>query len=243
MKRCAPTTPIPVRCSTRRPGWPGRPIGFRRSSPRDASTWRRMEPSPRSPFAKGLWLCGLLVAAAACATARPRLYVSNEASNDISEIDLVTETVRRTIPVGKRPRGIRLSPDQRLLYVAVSGSPRAPPGVDEKTLPPPDRAADGIAVVDLERGAVVRNLATGDDPESFDIDLHGERIFVSNEDAATASLVDIASGKVTRAVPVGAEPEGVRTRPDGKVVYVTSEADNAVFALDAQSGDVLAKME
>ena len=41
--------------------------------------------------------------------------------------------------LGKRPRGIRVSPDRTQLYIALSGSPISPPGVDESKLPPPDR--------------------------------------------------------------------------------------------------------
>src|ERR671923_1192612 len=59
------------------------------------------------------------------------VYVSNEDSNDISVIDARGDTVVATLPVGKRPRGILLSPDGRTVYVALSGSPKASPGIDE----------------------------------------------------------------------------------------------------------------
>src|SRR6476646_6993324 len=76
------------------------------------------------------------------------VYVTNETSGDLTVIDGATLETVATIALGKRPRGLRLSPDSRLLYVALSGSPLAPPGVDESTLPPPDKTADGIGVVD-----------------------------------------------------------------------------------------------
>src|SRR6188768_581831 len=75
----------------------------------------------------------------AAAPAVGRLFVTNESGGDISVVDVGARKVVATIPVGKRPRGIRLSPDGTTLYVALSGSPMAPPGVDEKTLPPPDK--------------------------------------------------------------------------------------------------------
>ena len=64
------------------------------------------------------------------------------------------------LPLGKRPRGVRVSPDAAMLYVALSGSPFAPPGVEEKTLPPPDRSADGIGVVDVRTLRLVRVPST-----------------------------------------------------------------------------------
>src|SRR5262245_18273256 len=77
-----------------------------------------------------------------------KIYVTNENSGDVSVIDSNTNEVVSTIMVGKRPRGIHVSPDKKTLYVALSGSPIAGPGVDEKTLPPADKAADGIGVLD-----------------------------------------------------------------------------------------------
>src|SRR6187399_3499560 len=71
------------------------------------------------------------------------VYVTNEGSNNVSVIDPTTNEVTATVNVGKRPRGIHSSPDGKTLYVALSGSPSAPPGVDESTLPPPDRTLDG----------------------------------------------------------------------------------------------------
>ena len=53
------------------------------------------------------------------------LYVTNERSGDLSVIDIGTERVVATVPLGKRPRGIRASPDGTLLYVALSEIGRA----------------------------------------------------------------------------------------------------------------------
>src|SRR5215831_16642733 len=78
-----------------------------------------------------------------------RLYVSDETGGNIVVIDPVAGQVVDKIAVGKRPRGIRLSRDGKELLVALSGSPIGGPGVDESKLPPPDRTADGIGVVDL----------------------------------------------------------------------------------------------
>src|SRR5687768_16584510 len=71
-----------------------------------------------------------------------RVYVTNEASGDLSVISAKNEVIA-TVKLGKRPRGIHASPDGKTIYVALSGSPMAPPGIDESTLPPPDRSADG----------------------------------------------------------------------------------------------------
>jgi hypothetical protein len=71
------------------------------------------------------------------------------------------------LAVGKRPRGIRVLGDGQHLLVALSGSPIAGPGVDEPKLPPGDRKADGIGLVDLRALKVSRVLRSGTDPEAF----------------------------------------------------------------------------
>jgi YVTN family beta-propeller protein len=184
---------------------------------------------------------GFLVGMIACAwssaaAAAPTLYVSCEDSGEIGVIDVATGTAGAWT-VGKRPRGIVLAGDK--LYVALSGSPKGGPGVDESKLPPPDRAADGIGEYALD-GKRLRMLPSGQDPEAFDLD--GRSLYVSNEETAELSVVDLASAQVRARVKIGGEPEGVRVRPDGKFVYVTSEADNLVFAVDTGKLAVVGKI-
>jgi YVTN family beta-propeller protein len=126
----------------------------------------------------------------------PRIYVTNEVSGDLSVIDSGTRKVIATVPLGKRPRGIHASPDRKTLYVALSGSPIAGPDVDESTLPPPDKSADGIGVFNVAQNKVVRVLPGGSDPENFDVSKDGKQLFISNEDMSAVSFVDIASGTV-----------------------------------------------
>jgi len=163
------------------------------------------------------------------------LYVTNETSGDLTVIDAATLTTVTTIPLGKRPRGIAASPDGSRLYVALSGSPAAPPGVDEKTLPPPDRSADGIGVVDLQAAKLLKVLPSGPDPEQVAVSPDGQRVYVANEDAAQASIVDVESGKIVETYKIGAEPEGVSVEPSSGRVWVTSEQDGAVFVIDLKT--------
>ena len=172
-----------------------------------------------------------------------RIYVTNERSGDLTVIAGGLHQVLTTVPLGSRPRGITVSPDQRQLFVALSGSPPAPPGVDESTLPPPDRAADGIGVVDLVTRQVVTVLHGGTDPEQVSLSADGTRLYVANEDAGTTSVLDVESGEIIATLMVGGEPEGVTTSPDGRFVYVTSEQDNQVSVIDTAANEVIEQFE
>ena len=79
-------------------------------------------------------------------------------------------------------------------------------------------------------------------PEEFDVDPAGGRLFVSNEDTGELSIVDLETGAVVRTVAVGKEPEGVRLRPDRAAVYVTSESEHEVTVVDTTSGAVLSRI-
>src|ERR1700678_2343574 len=76
----------------------------------------------------------------------PRVYVSNEASGDVTVVDVTSGKAIATLPVGKRPRGIQRSPDGARVYVALSGSVAAPPGSNAPPAPS-DPAAHGVGII------------------------------------------------------------------------------------------------
>jgi YVTN family beta-propeller protein len=175
-----------------------------------------------------------------------QIVVSNERSNDVTVISGADYSVVATIPVGKRPRGIHGSPDGKLVYVALSGTPIAAPpqldahgnpifkrgGDDDDNDAESDKTADGIGIVDLAARKLKGKIFAGSDPEEFALSKDGTQIYVSNEDTKSASVVDIAKGKVEHIIPVGQEPEGVAVRPDGKQFYVTCESGGDVYVVE-----------
>ena len=190
------------------------------------------------------------------AAAAYQVFVTNERSGDVTIIDGGDFKVVGTIPVGKRPRGIHVSPDGKTVYVALSGTPiEGPPALDAQGNPilkknskadddddddsKADKSADGIGIVDVAQKKLTGKISAGSDPEEFVLSKDGTRIYVSNEDIKTASVINIASGKVEHIIPVGREPEGVGVTPDGKQFYVTCETGGEVFAIDTASFQVI----
>jgi len=190
---------------------------------------------------------GLAAVLAALALAQPagaeRVYVSNEDDGTVTVIDADRGAAIATIAVGKRPRGLALSPDARLLYIAVSGVPKCPPPITDEECAklPRDAAADGIAVVDTMKLERTRLLTGVSDPERVAVSRDGRRLYVSEEDAARLAVLDAARGRVLATVPVGREPEGVRVSPNGRWVLVTSEEDNTVTIVDTKSSAVVGR--
>jgi YVTN family beta-propeller protein len=192
------------------------------------------------------WPClglGLAWVAFSGAAQAERAYVSNEDEGTVTVIDADRSAAIATIAVGKRPRGLALSPDGKLLYVAVSGMPKCPPPLTDAQCAQLSRApdADGVAVIDTAALARTRVLTGVSDPERVAVSRDGHRLYVSEEDAARLAVLDAARGRLLATVPVGREPEGVRVSPNGRWVLVTSEEDNSVTVIDAASYAVLAK--
>jgi YVTN family beta-propeller protein len=181
-------------------------------------------------FAAHIVIAGAAALAACDRSPGPRVFVTSEDGGTITAIDARSFAVIDTVAVGRRPRGVRVSADGKWLYVALSGSPKAGPGVDEATLPPPDRSADGIGVVDLEDLRLVRTLPSGQDPECFDL-VDDHTLVASNEETAEVSIIDLSTRKLRGRVDTGREPEGVTVAPD-RSVWVTSESDHEVAVID-----------
>jgi len=185
----------------------------------------------------------------------PRLYVSNEASGDVSIIDLATGKVETTLPVGKRPRGIQRAPNGSAVYVALSGSvpngPEAKGGKPDKDKgekegkedkgPPADKSADGIGIIETKTGKLAGKLPSGSDPEQLAVSLDGTHLYISNEDAASMSVISLAGKIIEDSYKVGEEPEGVGASPDGKWVYVTCEATNDIHVFDTAKKKMVKK--
>ncbi|MER8633967.1 PQQ-dependent catabolism-associated beta-propeller protein [Mesorhizobium opportunistum] len=161
-------------------------------------------------------LIALLLAALALAApaAAETVYVSNEQDNAVAVVDGATMTLLATIDVGRRPRGLALSIDNKLLFVAEGDDNR-------------------IDVVDVAKRLVVGQLPSGADPEFFVVHPDGKRLFVANENDNLVSVVDIAAAKVIGTVDVGVEPEGMAASADGRYVACTSETTSMVHLIDA----------
>ncbi len=144
------------------------------------------------------------------------IFVSNEKGNGLTVLSATDYTTVGQIKTGARPRGMVFSPDHKLLYVACGGVNR-------------------IDIVDVAAMKVIGRIGHIDDPETFDLDKKGERLFISNEDAGELSIYDLATKKLLKSIKVGLEPEGVLLNADDSKVYVASEGSNLVSVIDTGS--------
>jgi YVTN family beta-propeller protein len=122
------------------------------------------------------------------------MYVTARNGGSISEVDMRTDTVRRTFPIGGRPHGIAISHNGSTLFVA-------------------DDSRGEIVFVDRISGAATRRI-----PEAgaFDIALapDGRTLYVTTN-AGYFVVVDVSSATITKRYEVGGQPRQVVVMPDG----------------------------
>jgi len=164
------------------------------------------------------------------------VYASLQDSDQLMAIDLLTQTPRWTISVGKLPADVYLSPDDKRLFLGLTGdryvevydvtvSPpkliqRIPTGDgahafrsrgDGRHLLVSNRVANTISMIDIHSLSVVSELPGPGGPDCMDILSDGKTLLLSSRWARKLSVIDIDSRKVLRQVPVGRSPHGVWT--------------------------------
>ncbi|CAL9633096.1 hypothetical protein SUDANB120_06150 [Streptomyces sp. enrichment culture] len=143
-----------------------------------------------------------------------RVFVTQPGHNKVSVIDVTTQVVIGSIPVGHHPTGIAIDPQRRRVYVANSGS---------KTVSVFDMATGGVAEIHV-----------GASPTGVAVDSHGT-VYVTHSDGLVRVLGPGAAG-VTARIPVGSQPQGLAFEPHSNRVYVANRGDGTVSAIGLADG-------
>jgi DNA-binding beta-propeller fold protein YncE len=164
------------------------------------------------------------------------VYVSLQDSDELMAIDLATQTPRWKIPSGKMPADVYLSPDDKRLFVGLTGdrfvevydvSGAAPKLLqrigtgdgahafrargDGRHLFVSNRVANSISMIDMQAMTVVAQLPAPGGPDCIEVMADGRTLMFSSRWARKLSFVDLDSRKLVRQVPVGRSPHGVWT--------------------------------
>ncbi|MHA1560227.1 MAG: beta-propeller fold lactonase family protein, partial [Alphaproteobacteria bacterium] len=161
------------------------------------------------------------------------IYVANEFNADITVIDPRTNEIVTSIPISGRPgdvrpRGMAVSPDGTIIYVAVSDFN-----------PEFETPEDKIVGIDTRTNEVVIEFRAGGNPERLALSPDGTQIWASLEATARAAVYHADDGQQFASFIVGVESEGIAISPDGRWVYVTAEATHTVTVIDRENLTVL----
>jgi YVTN family beta-propeller protein len=136
------------------------------------------------------------------------LYVVCQDSDEVRVVDIGSRKVISSIPVGRMPRGIALSPSGHQLYVSNAWS-------------------DTVSVIDTAGMQVVQTLPTGPEPSGVVSDSSNTTLYVANRLSGDISVVDLGSGQETKRLQAGRGASYLTLSPDGKSIYCTHIYPNA----------------
>jgi YVTN family beta-propeller protein len=176
----------------------------------------------------------------------PRAYVANDLSSSVSVIDLSTNKVTATIPVGNGPFNVAIPTLGSNAYVTnqgsgtvsvidmgtnrVVGSPipvgSNPTGIATAPVPSQyayiaNRGSNNVTVINISTNAVVGSpIAVGSRPQALAVTPNGTQVYVANSGGTTISVISTASNTVIGAITVPPAPTGVAFH--GTHAYVSS---------------------
>ncbi len=150
---------------------------------------------------------------------RTAYVAGGTAKGTLTPVVLGSRRVRGPIALGVDPRGVAVSPDGKVALVALNGEAK-------------------LALVDLERGRVIRRIATAAFPALVAFSPDGHRALVTHNGfgARAISVVDLERRAVVGRVRVGADPAGVAFSRSGRTAVVTAVGTATVTILDGRSG-------
>ncbi|HEU4424751.1 MAG TPA: GH92 family glycosyl hydrolase, partial [Pilimelia sp.] len=185
----------------------------------------------------------------------PTAYVTNYSDATVTPVDTRTRTAGPTIPVGRGPDGVVITPDNREAYLANnnSNSVTVLSTADNRviaTVPVGSIAADvdvtpdgstvwvsnygdgTVQPIDTATHTVGAPVRVGGNPQRLRIAPGAARLWVPNQGSGTVSVVDLATRTVTGEVAVGAAPFGLAFSLDGRTAFVGNTGGNSLSIVD-----------
>jgi len=137
-------------------------------------------------------------------------YISNQSSNDISVISVVTHMVVKTIPLTGQltPFGVAATPDGSKVYVTNVSS-------------------GTVSVISTASNTVIKTITVGAGPFGIAASPNGTTVYAINSNSGTISVINTATDAVDATINGLITPQGACISPDGKWLYVTNASGNA----------------
>lgn len=182
-------------------------------------------------------------------------YSFGNALGSVTLIDTETNTVTASVPVGKEPRYVAVTPDGNRAYVSNSGDntvsvldlTTSPPTVTDTLTGFSDSAGlavtpdgthvyvtnigdDTVTVVRTSDNATVGtiNMGSGASPMQVAFTPNGSIAYVTNPGLGTVAVIDTATGTVTQTQAGFSTPWGIAIAGNAEFGYITQESNDSV---------------
>jgi YVTN family beta-propeller protein len=148
------------------------------------------------------------------------VFITQQGTDEVSAIDLATQTVKWTVPVGKLPAGITMTPDDKYLLVGIMGG-------------------DYVEVIDWRTQKTVKRIKAGAGTHNFRALGDNRHIFVSNRVSNTINIIDQNTLENVGTIDVPGGPDCMEITADGKTMWVTLRWIKKVAVIDIASRKVI----
>ena len=217
-----------------------------------------------------LILAALLLVAAADSTPQgPRLVVVNKDASTVSVIDVAAARILTTLPTGSGPHEVAASRNGRWAVVTDYGAQiggrsltivdldslrvartisladyERPHGIaflpDDRTVVVTAEASGVVVLVDVERGVVYGDHATGQDVSHMvATSPDGSRAYTANIGSGSLSQIEIGRAAPPRTLRVAPETEALTVDPSGAHAWVGSNRTGRVYIVDLRRWSVI----
>lgn len=189
-----------------------------------------------------------------------KVYISDQSKNRILILDPVKKQFLGQINLDPKayPKGICISPDGNIIYVAESGSSqvamierstqkllmrtKVPPGPSQLVMSPNgnyllvlSKSSGQLAFIACELGhKVIGIMHLGAIPSRIAFDSDGDTAYVTLRGSNHVLSIDIVKRAITHKMETGSGPTGVAVSPDNKRLFVANARENSltIFSLE-----------
>jgi YVTN family beta-propeller protein len=133
-----------------------------------------------------------------------RLYVSNQSDGTVAEVDLTTNTVAGSLPIGGHPQELVLSPGGTVLFVA-----------DE---------TGTVQVWSLRTGTKRGEIAVPGGAFAMAVSPDWRQLYISSSLGGAIYMIDWKTGATLNTVSTGGTPRRIAFTADGSTAVVANEA-------------------
>ena len=150
-----------------------------------------------------------------------KLLVTNESDNSITVHDMKSGKLLKSVEVGKygeRPRGIKISPDGKMIVATLELS-------------------DKVLVLN-DKLEVIKEVATGKTPYGVSFDNKGERLFVASNKEKALQVFNAKTFEKIKDIPTGERCWHFSFTPDDQQIMLACGKSNEVVVIDANKLEV-----
>jgi len=185
--------------------------------------WRSLRLRKKVPtLAIAILITVSAITSHAAGKAIDKLYVSNSEGDDITVIDLATETVIGDIRVGEKVHGLCAPSDGRRLFTTIESE-------------------NSLKVVDTRTDKVVDTIPLTGRPNQCASTPDGRYVGVPIRDGNSVDIVDTAERKVVKVLPV-LQPHNCYNAGDDDTIFVSSMGEQEINLIDLKKMDYAKKI-